>query len=419
MLNELSFNDISKSRKLRHLKKLQTQIVTYIDSLPKEMSKKKAGGKFEDYKDPKTLGQLSTTVIKHPTDTISERIWLKLIGAEEQEELLGGTFLSPKPTNQLPITNFWMVMEPYFRALTEDDLKQLVQINNDPAPYVEVNAETTDPLLHRLVSSIITDPIIMEDLPESTAIELKQIDPFVKENCESLRHRLMSQLNYLELIETERTAHDELSMGIKYLQRHLRLQEMINYWRKSVLHKKAKLMLAFDQYNLVLADINREIEQLYSKKVKNRRKRKDDDETVQGDVEKEIKSLLEKRDSVLSLAGLNFDKFLEVEMKPKIPEANEHPDYKFLVEKTLHFQKYECNFIPEKSIFKDAESELKSKVVEFITSWNVPLSTDLDKSDPKLLSTILKFWRLKPFSVDHPGNDILNICSQDIFPEIE
>ena len=32
-----------------------------------------------------------------------------------------------KPNNQVPIANFWAAMEPYFRPITEDDRKYLME----------------------------------------------------------------------------------------------------------------------------------------------------------------------------------------------------------------------------------------------------------------------------------------------------
>eukprot|EP00835_Amoeboradix_gromovi_P002736 NODE_161_length_16629_cov_0.427344.p3 type:complete len:438 gc:universal NODE_161_length_16629_cov_0.427344:16550-15237(-) len=410
---EFSVLEVVESHNKATLKKARDALSEYLSNLPVKSYRPTARDELE--KDPETLGKLETTTITHPKDYKSERIWLKYT-TTDTEVLLGGEFIKPKPSNQIPITTFWSTIEPYFRHLNEEDHMMLRQISNDPAPYAPPLTEYIDPIQHRIIQIILMDESILKAINSSDALEFKQINSSLKSENEDLKDRLFQQLAHLGFHVYDKSPCDELAMAIKHIQRHLKLQELINHFRKQILAQRVKFIISFHQYTQLLNDLDKEIEVCFNKKIKNRKKRRDDDDMAQfEETNIEIKALLDKRDSLLEQPGSKFDEFTKDVVKPAAPKITNNRDYAFLVNATLHFHKFYADSIPSESVFKSGSEELKSQVLEHMYNWCVPVDADMDLNDKDIVDTIFKFWNEKPFPTGHYGLEYLRRLSQNVF----
>ena len=412
-MREILFTKVTQEHDKASLLNLKNELNDYCLKLSLPKLKPIQQETFSN--DPKTLGELKTTVIHHPQDQKSERIWLKYT-APQTEELLGDVYNGTKPPNQLSILTYWQILEPYLRPLTEEDHLLLQQTSNDPIPFAPPTSDHVDPLQHRLIQVILMDKSISEVLPPNDVTDLKQIDSSLKSQNEDIRDRLMTQLRYLGLVIYDKSATDELAMAIKHLQRHLKLQEMINQFRKQELANRVKFILAFHQYSQLLTEIEKEIEAFFNKKLKNRKKKKEEEESLNIEIDAEITALLQKRKALMKEPGEKYDEFTKNVIKPEVPKGTNHADYNFLVSMTLHFQKYACDFIPSCSIFDNKQEELKDKALQEMFNWCVPYDAEMDLTKAEVVSMILEFWNEPPFPEDHPGREyLINFTAENLF----
>ncbi|KAI8910302.1 histone acetyltransferases subunit 3-domain-containing protein [Gorgonomyces haynaldii] len=246
--------------------------------------------------------------------TIDER------STPDVEVPLDGDYSKAKaPTNQIPIAQFWGYCEQYLRPLTEDDVNGLIQPPDDLAPfeipalgvhflkqweeedlrhvkyfeegvsnpgivlnreYMEMDGFTFEgdvPLgsvTERLISCFVRESVVpdinkLRDEEEPTANPIKFI-PHTRSrrDIEAFESKLQAELEHLGLYtrKTNEPGKDDVSLQLLQKQEELRQIMEINQQRKRKLYEIASRHLAFQEYNSLLDEVNKNVEQAFTKR---------------------------------------------------------------------------------------------------------------------------------------------------------
>ncbi|KAI8817689.1 histone acetyltransferases subunit 3-domain-containing protein [Fimicolochytrium jonesii] len=208
--------------------------------------------------------------------------------------------------NQIPIQQFWGFVDQFFRPVNEADLAFLDNEGDEVAPYsipplgrpykeqwaeedskggsqsngilMAANGQTQDgeicykPISERIISSLMENRIIggvFAPVAEETVDE--PLTPESMGDAIDLEDRMRKELRFLGLIEDEEDnatpdEHDEITTELRHRQRELREQVHRNRSRRRQMKAIATRFMAWQEYNGVLDDINKSIEQAYIKR---------------------------------------------------------------------------------------------------------------------------------------------------------
>lgn len=91
----------------------------------------------------------------------------------------------------------------------------------------------------------------------------------VKEELFDIEERIRRELQFIGLLESDdaqSTEKDEIAMELRHVQNEYRSLIRINQRRKSIIYDAACELAAFQEFNLVLDELNRQVEQAYTKR---------------------------------------------------------------------------------------------------------------------------------------------------------
>ncbi|KAF9421050.1 Transcriptional regulator [Podila epigama] len=236
-------------------------------------------------------------------------------------------FSKVKVANQIPIQTFWSSMDPYFRHFTEADRAILEEEGDQITPlmipplgkhYLEVWAEEERSLMpfdgfnsrrnsvdstkevppsRNIVSSTpfeLTDENIDQDEVSCGPLTERIICSLIAEDVDSklikqddepgpsginsqprnyaeLEERVKRELRYIGLLGNEEIdwdarEDDEISIQLRSLQKELRDVIKVNKSRKQKLLGLVNNHLAYQEYNTILDDLDKQVEQGYLKR---------------------------------------------------------------------------------------------------------------------------------------------------------
>ncbi|KAF9582172.1 Transcriptional regulator [Lunasporangiospora selenospora] len=151
-------------------------------------------------------------------------------------------------------------------------------VNNTPFELTDENIEQEDiscgPLTERIISSLILEDVVDpkelktdEDQPDPAPI-VHQSNP---RNYAELEERIKRELRYIGLLGNEEIdwdarEDDEISIKLRSLQKQLRDVMKVNKDRKQKLLNLVNDHLAYQEYNTILDDLDKQVEQGYLKR---------------------------------------------------------------------------------------------------------------------------------------------------------
>ncbi|KAF9970198.1 Transcriptional regulator [Actinomortierella ambigua] len=235
-------------------------------------------------------------------------------------------FSKVKVASQIPIQTFWASMDPYFRQFTESDRMALEEehyldawaeeerslmpsfdgydsrrnsiesssnkdaipsrniVSSTPFELTDENIEQDEvscgPLTERILSSLVAENVI-------DSSDIKQDDDSAAAgpaagsqpprgppnpcNYAELEERMKRELRYIGLlgddeIDWDAREDDEISITLRSLQKELREVMQVNRYRKQKLAKLVSDHLAYQEYNMILDDLDKQVEQGYLKR---------------------------------------------------------------------------------------------------------------------------------------------------------
>lgn len=269
------------------------------------------------------------------------------------DAILSGDYSKVKPQNQIPIATFFSYCDQFLRPMTEDDIKFL-QNTEDITPYMVIpplgkhyldswseedndlsykkkitntnlTSEPTDinvgngigikqeddteftPLIDRIFGCLIEEEIV--DINTLVQEAPNKDEPFIqdfgkiwpKPDIPIIEDRIKQELFDLGILDDEKIdwkaqEDNEVCSKIRELQQELREQVSINEKRKKKLLKISQDWIAYQQFNEVLEDQERQIESVYNKRLKLSKKKK---RPLHKPISENVLSLIQKRKSIL------------------------------------------------------------------------------------------------------------------------
>jgi len=298
---------------------------------------------------PNTAKPLKNSVFKkEKKQKKSEVDDTKLSSTESQsvaDAVISGDYSKVKPQNQIPIATFFSYCDQYLRPMNEDDIKFL-QENEDITPYMvipplgkhyleswteddgdykkkitnshltsepgDMNIKQEDdteftPLIDRIFGCLIEEEIVdmnalVPDTPNKDEPFLQNFGKlWPKPDIPIIEDRIKQELFDLGIIDNEKIdwkaqEDNEICSKIRELQQELREQVLINEKRKKKLLKISQDWIAYQQFNEVLEDQERQIESAYTKRLKLSKKKK---RPLHKPISENILSLIQKRKSII------------------------------------------------------------------------------------------------------------------------
>ncbi|KAI9205339.1 histone acetyltransferases subunit 3-domain-containing protein [Polychytrium aggregatum] len=259
------------------------------------------------------------------------------LGKDETGSVADGDFTRVKPANQIPLQQFYSFCDQYFRNLTEADLKYLGECDDNVTPYIipplgrhyleQWNEEdmillggsadglkdSQDPkgasnqpreydetddgvipgdvgfgsLTERIVSSLFHEDLLEaaedhyhDDEPDDPVAVAARMKARTKTEMSDLEERLKNELRFIGLLpeeeemDTSMDGDDEIVAELRRLQAELRSQVSVNRFRKDRLLEVAKKWMAWQEYNSLLDEINKQVEASYIKRFRAVKKKK-------------------------------------------------------------------------------------------------------------------------------------------------
>ncbi|KAG4103224.1 hypothetical protein H8356DRAFT_1647483 [Neocallimastix lanati (nom. inval.)] len=272
------------------------------------------------------------------------------------DAILNGDYSKVKPQNQIPITTFFSYCDQFLRPMTEDDIKFL-QNTEDITPYMVIpplgkhylgsfsgndndlykkkitntnlTSEPADfnstvkqegedseftPLVDRIFGCLIEEEIV--DINTLVSETPDKDEPFIKDfgkiwpkpDIPIIEDRIKQELFDLGIIDDEKIdwnaqEDNEICSKIRELEQELREQVSINEKRKKKLLKISQDWIAYQQFNEVLEDQEKQIESVYNKRLKLSKKKK---RPLHKPISENVLSLIQKRKSILKDMSLLF-----------------------------------------------------------------------------------------------------------------
>ncbi|KAJ3018124.1 Transcriptional regulator [Thoreauomyces humboldtii] len=274
------------------------------------------------------------------------------------QKTVEGDFTKAKTVqNQVPIQNFWTFVDQFFRPLTEDDLRYLDTEGDEVTPYVmpalgrpykdqwadedarqyaaiesgaamghydipDYHDGTTDgtphqgilPLSERIIASLMENRVHGGFTPGSP-VEVDDAEDHViyktDRDCIDLEHRMRNELRHIGLIDEDEVdanpdEQDDISVELRSLQAQLRQQVAANRSRKRKLKEVATKWMGWQEYNGVVDDINKNIEQAYNKRFRTPAKSKGKKKITRGEyrpIGENVMQHLNNRNRIISELG--------------------------------------------------------------------------------------------------------------------
>ncbi|KAG4305957.1 hypothetical protein PORY_000867 [Pneumocystis oryctolagi] len=251
-----------------------------------------------------------------PTVDLSDQ----LPGAAVDED-----FSKVKAPVQVSISTYYAYLDPFYRPFSEEDLAFLNEKEEELTTYMipplgifsengwaseDISStvssgfnplsslpygspsQLTDehlfteeiscgPLLERLLSAILKEENVSDDEQKADDNE-KNPElyspgwkiPMIKADYHTFEERLKKELRYIGIlgnddIDWNNREDDEISSNLRSLQSQLRRQCAINSARKNKLSELIKDHLAYQEYSIILNDLNKQVEQAFLKRSKN------------------------------------------------------------------------------------------------------------------------------------------------------
>jgi len=239
------------------------------------------------------------------------------------DPILSGDYSKVKPQNQIPIATFFSYCDQFLRPMTEEDIKFL-QNTEDITLYMVIppigkhyinsfsegsndifkkkitntnlTSEPTDinsidgatikpeedtkftPLVDRLFGCLIEEEIVnintlVSEIPDKDEPFIKDFgNIWPKPDIPIIEDRIKQELFDLGIIDDEKIdwnakEDNEICSKIRELNKELREQVSINEKRKKRLLKISQDWIAYQQFNEVLEDQERQIESVYTKRL--------------------------------------------------------------------------------------------------------------------------------------------------------
>ncbi|EPZ35832.1 hypothetical protein ROZALSC1DRAFT_26888 [Rozella allomycis CSF55] len=226
-----------------------------------------------------------------------------------------------KPKNQIPISVFWSYAEPYFRPLTENDLKNLeTKITDNPMfneiadvdPSLQtrsgsgwgineletpesqshegspsgvkvsdqVVAKRFGPLTERLLAAFVDerddDQEVEMGEDESMDIDEETIDDDDSTiNEENVRSELLiNQIVDEDVDVAVQREDDEICAEIRAIQAKLKKQRAVNSYRRNKLFEAARRYMVLQDFLHVLEEMDKQIDLGFTKRLKAKKKKK-------------------------------------------------------------------------------------------------------------------------------------------------
>ncbi|KND01712.1 histone acetyltransferase NGG1 [Spizellomyces punctatus DAOM BR117] len=275
-----------------------------------------------------------------------------------------GDYTKAKPIqNQIPIQTFWGFVDQFYRPLTEEDLKYLDAQGDEVTPYIvpglgrpykeqwadeeakfmsQLDAELSaasysaplgqeyneingavhcgdvyfKPLSERIIASLLENRITSYIPPNSPmgACDYDKISFRTNGDMMDLEQRMRNELRFIGLIDDDEEGagndeEDEISKDLRRLQAQLREQAAINRSRKQQLKEVAQKWMAWQEYNGVLEDINKNIEQAYTKRFRTPAKSKGKKKILKGEyrpMTEDVMHYLANRQKIIDEVGAFF-----------------------------------------------------------------------------------------------------------------
>lgn len=135
------------------------------------------------------------------------------------------------------------------------------------------------PLTERILSALMEENILppddlgISDTDSQSASVDDSISPqnITKEEIFDVEERIKRELCFIGLLDendlSSKSDEDEISIELRRLQNHLRKVVEINDRRKDIVKNFAIERMAFQEYNLVLEEINKQVEQAFQKRL--------------------------------------------------------------------------------------------------------------------------------------------------------
>ncbi|RKP27458.1 histone acetyltransferases subunit 3-domain-containing protein [Syncephalis pseudoplumigaleata] len=223
--------------------------------------------------------------------------------ANQIKKSSGNPAARPKITNQVPIHVFWNSLEPYFRPLTDADLRFLEEKDDDVGPYLipllgrhylQVWAEEDRALIPDLERSkhdaakparslpaggqpeqMLSDDLLEIDALSCGPLTERIISALLRNDLQtdliSVEERLKRELMHLDLLDADgvdwqAAEDDEICGELRALQRELREVEAANTRRKRRLIGIVQDHLGYQEYQQILDELDRHVEQSFARR---------------------------------------------------------------------------------------------------------------------------------------------------------
>ncbi|PVV00968.1 hypothetical protein BB560_004631 [Smittium megazygosporum] len=194
------------------------------------------------------------------------------------------------------------------------------------------------PLTERIISSLVDQRVVINSLADINNPSIKGPNESDEEtdNVPNLEEQLKQELMYIGLLNTPETdwkeaEDDEVSAEIRKLSALLETQQKINLERKKRLLKVAEDYLGYQEFKLVIEELDKQIEQSYLKRTRNlkSKKRKSAPVRVTTSVSPNVLTLIEKRRKLLNCIGFLFPEESFVTDDRSIYDSTENPQLPF------------------------------------------------------------------------------------------
>ncbi|KAG5513996.1 hypothetical protein PMAC_000618 [Pneumocystis sp. 'macacae'] len=232
-------------------------------------------------------------------------------------------FSKVKAPIQVSISTYYAYLDPFYRPFSEEDIAFLKEKGDELTTYMipplgifsenvwasEDLSNTTSsgfnavssvpygspsqltdehlyteeiscgPLLERLLSAILKEENVSDeeqktdDNEKDSDMSSSECKIPIKVDYHTLEERLKRELKYIGIlgdneIDWNNREDDEISSNLRSLQSQLRRQCAINSARKNKLIKLIKEHLAYQEYSVILNDLNKQLEQAFLKRSK-------------------------------------------------------------------------------------------------------------------------------------------------------
>lgn len=270
-----------------------------------------------------------------PYDSNKDPQYIPPLGANYQDVWQFENEGKPIRLNKLQMANGMKVRKQFATPMGDSSYLQ--------SSYDELDTRvSTGPLTSRLLSAIVPndDNVTLDFFNDEDEKPIEDLDGM---SYEQIEERLKRELNYLGVFMNIRQKlnqnswdqdwgiykeDDEVSKEIRMLQRQLKVTQMRNNARKETLIPKVKEQIAWQEYIMIVEDLDKQIEQHYRRRIgvlpKKSNKKKTSADEVKDDntniiTNASFKGLLDKRRRWIEKIGPLFKTNYEMRRMPEEP----------------------------------------------------------------------------------------------------